>query len=147
MDQNYYKFENEINFNVDVVKDALKSVLAFNPTRFLYETKDLNDTFGTYSFGEIKCAYMVTLSKLDEGKTRIVVTCSSRQGGFEASMASLASYTNDFLAILTAKLNGASDEEMKTVLKQNSSDNSLSGISVLITIISIIAIIYFLFAK
>lgn len=147
MDQNYYKFENEINFNVDVVKEALKSVLVSNPIRFMHEAKDLNDTFGTYSFGEIKCSYMVTLTKIDEDKTKLVVTCSSRQGGFEASMASLANYTNEFLAILTAKLNGASDEEMKTVLKQNSSDNSLSGISVLITIISIIAIIYFLFAK
>ena len=51
MDQNYYKYENEVNFNIDVIKEALKSILKANPVRFIHEEKDLNDTLGTYSFG------------------------------------------------------------------------------------------------
>jgi UDP-N-acetylmuramyl pentapeptide synthase len=142
MDQNYYKYENEVNFNIDVIKEALKSILKANPVRFIHEEKDLNDTLGTYSFGEIKCAYMVTLSKIDEDHTKIVINCSSRQGGFEASMASLANYTNEFLAILTAKLDGASEEEMKDVVRHNNSDSSVSCITVIITIIAIATIIW-----
>jgi hypothetical protein len=44
MDQNYYKYENEVNFNIDVIKDALKSILKANPVRFMHEEKDINDT-------------------------------------------------------------------------------------------------------
>jgi len=142
MDQNYYKYENEINYNIDTVKDAIKSVLKSNSVRFIHEEKDLNDAFGTYSFGEIKCAYMVTLTKIDEKKTKIFINCSSRKGGFEASMASLAGYTKEFITILSAKLNGASDEEMKEIVKQNNADSSLSCISVIVAIISIAAIIW-----
>ena len=142
MDQNYYKYENEINYNIDTIKEAIKSVLKSNPVRFLHEEKDLNDAFGTYSFGEVKCAYMVTLTKIDDEKTKILINCSSRAGGFEASMASLAGYTKEFIAILSAKLNGASDEEMKEVVKQNNADGSLSCISVIITIIAIASFIW-----
>ena len=145
MDQNYYKYENEVNYNIDVIKDALKAILKTNPVRFLHEDKDLNDAFGTYSFGEIKCSYMVTLTKIDDDHTKIIINCSSRQGGFEASMASLAGYTKEFLTILTAKLDGASDEEMIEVVQQNNSDSSLSCISVIITIIAIIAIFWIIF--
>ena len=85
---------------------------------------------------------MVTLSKIDEDHTKIIINCSSRQGGFEASMASLANYTNEFLAILTDKLGGASEEEMKDVVRHNNSDSSVSCITVIITIIAIATIIW-----
>jgi hypothetical protein len=142
MDQNYYKYENEINYNIDTIKDAIKSVLKSNPVRFLHEEKDLNDAFGTYSFGEVKCAYMVTLTKIDDEKTKIMINCSAREGSLRPSIASLAGYTNEFITILSAKLNGASDEEMKEIVRQNNSDGNLSCISVIITIITIAAIVY-----
>ena len=75
-------------------------------------------------------------------RSQVIINCSSKQGGFEASMASLANYTNEFLAILTAKLDGASEEEMKDVVERNNSDSSLSCISVIITIIAIATIIW-----
>jgi UDP-N-acetylmuramyl pentapeptide synthase len=145
MEQNYFKYENVVNFNIDEIKTALKSILEANKTRFLHEDKDLNDDFGSYHFGEIKCSYMVTLNKVDESSTKITVNCSPRHGGFQASMASLENYTNEFLAILTAKLKGASDEEMASVVKQNNSDSSLASSSIIITIIIIVASLFFIF--
>lgn len=66
---NSYKYENEIPFSIDEVKNALKDILSKNRTRFLHEDKDLNDTFNTYSFGEVKCSYMVSLKKVDDNTT------------------------------------------------------------------------------
>lgn len=145
MEQNYYKYENEIGFNIEVVKTALKDILSKNKTRFIHKEKDLNDIFGTYHFGEIKCSYMLTLKKIDDNNTNITINCSPRSGGFTPSMASLEGYTNEFLKILTAKLNGASDQEMKVVVKENDSDSSLSSISAIITLITIAVILYLVF--
>lgn len=145
MEQNYYKYENEIGFNIDVIKTALKEILSKNKTRFIHKEEDLNDTFGTYHFGETKCSYMLTLKKIDDNTTNITINCSSRSGGFNPSMASLEGYTNEFLKILTAKLNGASDEEMKVVVKENDSDSSLSSFSAIITLIIVVAALYLMF--
>ena len=65
LERNTYKHECQVTVNVDNVKNALKDVLNLNPTRFLYDEKDLNDLMLTYSFGELKCAYVVTLQKID----------------------------------------------------------------------------------
>ena len=143
MEQNYYKYENNVNYKISEIKDALKSILETYKVRFLHEEKDLNDAFGTYRFGEIKCSYMVTLTQIDENNTKIVINCSSR-AGFQASMASLEGYTNEFLAILTAKLSGASDEEMISVVKENNSDGSLSGFAGVMSIIIFIVALYFI---
>ena len=132
---NSYKYENEINFNVNDVKNALKEILETNRTRFLHKDKDLNDTFGTYSFGEIKCSYLVTLTKMNDDTTKIVITCSERPGSFHPSMASLESYTSEFLNILSAKLSGTAEEEMKEIVNQNNSDSGLAGCGVICGIV------------
>ena len=142
MEQNYYKYENEVNYGIDEIKKAIRSILETNKIRFLHEEKDLNDAFGTYHFGEIKCSYMITVTKVDDSRTKISINCSPREGGFKPSMASLEGYTNEFLTILTAKLNGASDEEMTSVVKENNSDSSLASFSVIIGIIIFIITLY-----
>ena len=145
MEQNYYKYENEIGFALEDVKTALKSILETYKTRFIHEEKDLDDTFGTYRFGEIKCSYMVTLTKASDNSTKLSLTCSPREGSFKPSMASLEGYTKEFLNILSAKLKGTPDEEMSNVVKNNNSDSSLSTISVIITIIAIAIMLAILF--
>ena len=137
---NSYKYENEINFSINEVKEAIKAILKANPTRFIHEDKDLNDAFGTYKFGEIKCSYMVSLAKVDDNNTKITITCSERTGGFNPSMASLESYTSEFINILSAKLSGKSDEEMKEVVSENNSDSALANASCLGTLLTLVGI-------
>lgn len=131
-----YQYENELSFNIEDVKTAIKSILETYKTRFLHSEKDLNDVFSTYNFGEVKCGYLVTLQKIDDNTTKIKMTCSSR-AGFEVGMASLEVYTAEFLNILSAKLNGATEEEMQTVINENNSDSSLSCMSTILTVIII----------
>ena len=131
-----YQYENELSFNIEDVKTAIKSILETYKTRFLHSEKDLNDVFGTYNFGEVKCGYLVTLQKIDDNTTKIKMTCSSRTG-FEVGMASLEGYTAEFLNILSAKLTGSTDEEMETVVNENNSDSANANISGCLSIISI----------
>ena len=131
-----YQYENELSFNIEDVKTAIKSILETYKTRFLHSEKDLNDVFSTYNFGEVKCGYLVTLQKIDDNTTKFKMTCSSRTG-FEVGMASLEGYTAEFLNILSAKLNGATEEEMQTVVNENNSDSSLSCMSTILTVIII----------
>ncbi len=131
-----YQYENELSFNIEDVKTAIKSILETYKTRFLHSEKDLNDIFWTYKFDEVKCGYLITLQKIDDNTTKIKMTCSSRTG-FEVGMASLEGYTAEFLNILSAKLNGATEEEMQTVVNENNSDSSLSCMSTILTVIII----------
>ena len=131
-----YQYENELSFNIEDVKTALKSILETNKTRFLHSDKDLNDAFCTYKFGEVKCGYLVTLQKINDDTTKIKMTCTSRTG-FEVGMASLEAYTAEFLNILGTKLSGASDEEMETVVNENNSDSTNASVSGCLSIISI----------
>ena len=131
-----YQYENELSFNIEDVKTAIKSILETYKTRFLHSEKDLNDAFSTYNFSEVKCGYLVTLQKIDDNTTKIKMTCSSRTG-FEVGMASLEGYTAEFLNILSAKLTGATDEEMQTIVNENNSDSSLSCMSTILTVIII----------
>ena len=89
----------------------------------------MNDIFGTYSFGEIKCGYLVALTKVDDNSTKIIITCSPRNGGLETSMASLEKYTGELLNIISSKLSGATDEEMVQIINDNNSDGMLSNIN------------------
>ncbi len=141
---NTYKHESQISANIEDVKNALKDILKLNPTRFLHNEKDLNDMLMTYSFGEVKCAYIVTLQKIDDNTTKIIIDCSERYGGLDISVASLQSYVIEFLNILSARLNGADDTTMLTVMKNNNSDSILTSCSVYIIIIAIIATILIL---
>lgn len=145
LERNTYKHECQVTVNVDNVKNALKDVLNLNPTRFLYDEKDLNDLMLTYSFGELKCAYVVTLQKIDENNTKIVIDCSERTGGLNLSVASLQSYVTEFLNILSARLDGKSDEEILTVMENNNSDSNLANFSAYVTLVTIIIIFIILF--
>ena len=145
LERNTYKHECQVTVNVDNVKNALKDVLNLNPTRFLYNEKDLNDLMLTYSFGELKCAYVVTLQKIDENNTKIVIDCSERTGGLNLSVASLQSYVTEFLNILSARLDGKSDEEILTVMENNNSDSNLANFSAYVTLVTIIIIFIILF--
>ena len=145
LELNTYKHECQVTVNVDNVKNALKDVLNLNPTRFLYDKKDLNDLMLTYSFGELKCAYVVTLQKIDENNTKIVIDCSERTGGLNLSVASLQSYVTEFLNILSARLDGKSDEEILTVMENNNSDSNLANFSAYVTLVTIIIIFIILF--
>jgi hypothetical protein len=135
---NSYKYENIINFNIDDVKKSIKNILKSNKTRFIHDEKDLNDIFSTYSFGEIKCSYLVALTKVDDNSTKITITCSPRNDGLETSMASLEKYTGELLNIISSKLSGATDEEMVQIINDNNSDGVLSNINGTIELISFV---------
>lgn len=135
---NTYKHECQVIANIDNVKNALKDILKLNPTRFICDKNGINDLMLTYSFGELKCAYVVTLQKIDENTTKIIIDCSERYGGLNLSVASLQLYVTELLNILSARLNGASDEEILGVMKNNNSDSAVSGCGVFITIAAII---------
>lgn len=145
LEHNTYKHECQVFTNVNNVKNAIKDILNLNPTRFLYDKKDLNDLMLTYSFGEVKCAYIVTLQKIDENTTKIIIDCSERTGGLNLSVASLQSYVTEFLNILSARLNGTNDEEILEVMENNNSDSTITNFSVLIAIITIIIALIILF--
>ena len=145
---NSYKYENEIDFSINDVKNAIKDILEKNRVRFLHKEKDINDVFNTYKFDEIKCSYNITLIKASENSTKITLTCSERGGGFNATMASLESYASEFMNILSKKLSGATDEEMKKALKENNSDGTASDIASIAEVISFIVagfVLYLLF--
>ena len=144
-ERNTYKHECQVAVNVDNVKNALKDILNLNPTRFLHDKKDLNDLMLTYSFGELKCAYVVTLQKIDENNTKIVIDCSERTGGLNLSVASLQSYVAEFLNILSARLDGKSDEEILGVMENNNSDSNIANFSAYVTLVTIIIIFIILF--
>ena len=146
---NSYKYENEIDFSINDVKNAIKDILEKNRVRFLHKEKDINDVFNTYKFDEIKCSYNITLIKVSENSTKITLTCSERGGGFTPTMASLESYVSEFMNILSKKLSGATDEEMKKALKENNSDGTASDIASIAEVISFIVgagfVLYLLF--
>ena len=145
---NSYKYENEIDFSINDVKNAIKDILEKNRVRFLHKEKDINDIFNTYKFDEIKCSYNITLIKVSENSTKIILTCSERGGGFKPTMASLESYASEFINILSKKLSSATDEEMKKALKENNSDSTASDIASIVEIISLIGagfVLYLLF--
>lgn len=139
--KNYY-YENTLNFNIETIKTAIKSVLEKNKNRFVYSEKDLNDTFNTYNFGEIKCSYLIVFQKIDENTTQIKLTCSSRVG-FEVCMSSLEHYTTEFLNILSAKLSGISEEEMQKVLNENNSDAGIANMSAYSSFAYLVAAVVF----
>ena len=63
-------------------------------------------------------------------------------------MASLESYASEFMNILSKKLSGATDEEMKKALKENNSDGTASDIASIAEVISFIVagfVLYLLF--
>ena len=135
MQNNSYYFNQEINYSIESVKSAMKYILSKYATRFLHSEEDINETFNTYRFGEIKCSYLVSLEKVDENHTKVSLTCSPREGGFQPSPASIESYASEFLNILSARLEGKTGTELHNIVKKNNSDSTLSGLSAIISFI------------
>ena len=147
-----YTYENEINFNIDEVKDAVKFVLTrygrrYNIYRFNMD-KAFNDVFNTYSFNENNSSYVLVLTKIDENTTKIVIKTSpvAHVSGYEL-IEVMEKCTMDFINILSTQLSGVSEIMLDMVEEENNTEwqNTKAGAYMGLIIMGICALCYWCF--
>ncbi len=162
---NKFEWENEIPFQVDQVKNALHAMIGEGmniPGLLGLDADSLhwdlncvnpenNDTFGSYSFGQVNSQFSITTKKVDENSSILKILVSERQGAFiTGNQAYLQSECDKFIKALTFYLEHKDVvENWHKVLKpkweteaQNSSSsgNSSKGCIISIVVSVIIAI-------
>lgn len=91
-----FHFDNTIPFKEDVVKRTIKAMIGqdrpesvlgllnYNTTKTKWGVfptiPSSNDTFGSYSFGQVKSSFAITVKKEDENSTHIAIDVSVRPG-------------------------------------------------------------------
>ena len=110
---NRFEWENEIPFSDAQIKRTLHAmigepVMIYGLLRL--DTKwDLNcvnpennDTFGSYSFGQVNSKFSITVKKVDENNSNLKITIVERQGAFiTGNQAYLQSECDKFIKALT----------------------------------------------
>ena len=113
---NKFEWENEIPFSDAKVKNTLHALIGDSNTvhGLLVQDSDklgwdlnclnpeVNDTFGSYSFGQINSQFSVTVKKVDENNSHLRITISERQGAFiSGNQAYLQAECDKFIKALT----------------------------------------------
>ena len=144
-------FEQNISYSIISFKDAMNYILEKFNTTFIDQNN--NEVFNTYSFGQVKCLYNVALSKVDENTTNVKIVCSPTVTGSneydESNNGRTMIWINEFLDILTKKLEGKDDTEISTAVKNTNSTHSslvsvITIIGGLVTLLIRLGIIYLL---
>ena len=93
---NRFEWENEIPFSTEQVKRTLHAMIGESMTVNGLLTLDAdklhwdlncvnpenNDTFGSYSFGQINSKFSITVKSVDENNSGLRITVVERQGAF-----------------------------------------------------------------
>jgi hypothetical protein len=110
---NKFEWENEIPFSEEQVKKTLHAMVGEGSkvSGLLNKNKqwgltcvnsESNDTFGSYSFGQINSVFSITIKKVNENNSHLHITISERQGAFiTGNQAYLQSECNNFIKALT----------------------------------------------
>ena len=110
---NKFEWENEIPFAEEQVKRTLHAMIGegLNVSGLLSQEKkwdltcvnsESNDTFGSYSFGQVNSIFSITTKKASENSSHLHITISERQGAFiTGNQAYLQSECNKFIKALT----------------------------------------------
>lgn len=118
-----------VKYPIEVVKDAIDSLLKKYPQYFLVKKNGVNAALGTYLFDRPKGIDTPTirlmLSSIDELNTAIEINCSSDTATTSSSNYQVA--ISEVQNILVAKLNGKTDDEMLAIIKDNNSGNGFIG--------------------
>ena len=110
---NKFEWENEIPFSEEQVKRTLHAMIGegINLSGLLSQEKkwdltcvnaECNDTFGSYSFGQVNSSFSITIKKVGENSSHLHITISERQGAFiTGNQAYLQSECNKLIKALT----------------------------------------------
>ena len=104
MDRNFSERDITIDFNSDKVKSAVDNIIKNG-----YLPRDMNPTFGTYTFakshGLLASIISISVSQIDETKSAIKINCKNASGSNQSD-ALLERRINDFLSLLADALSG-----------------------------------------
>ena len=126
--QEIYKYENIIDYNIDAVKDAIRFILNRYKVRFNIEPwnehKVFNDLANTYNFNEEYTSYVVVLVKVDDEHTKLSITTTPSASiyGYEC-LERIEKYTLDIVNILTSQLSGVNEYELDNIEEANNTCN------------------------
>lgn len=113
---NKFEWENEIPFSDVQVKSTLHAMIGesmmipglinIDSDRLRWNLNcvnpENNDTFGSYSFGQVNSKFSVTIKKINENTVNLKITIIERQGAFiTGNQAYLQSECDKFIKVLT----------------------------------------------
>ncbi len=113
---NRFEWENDIPFSNEQVKKTLHAMigesmfvsglLTLDADKFHWDLNcvdpENNDTFGSYSFGQINSKFSITVKSVDENNSGLRITVVERQGAFiTGNQAYLQSECDKFIKALT----------------------------------------------
>lgn len=113
---NKFEWDNEIPFSEEQLKRTLHAMIGESSMvsgllntdtndkkwNLTCVNPESNDTFGTYSFGQINTTFSITIKKNGENNSNLHITISERQGAFiTGNQAYLQSECNNFIKALT----------------------------------------------
>ena len=117
---NKFEWENEIPFAEEQVKRTLHALLgeeggvsgilmmdSVNEKKWNLNcvNPECNDTFGSYSFGQVNSAFSITIKRVNETTSNLRIVVSERQGAFiTGNQAYLQTECNKFIKSLTYHL-------------------------------------------
>jgi hypothetical protein len=131
-----------VDFPITKVKEAINLVFEKISSKYTKRADSVNDIMSTYHFpvqNKLNPAIIdMTLSELDNGKTKISISISNA-GGSKSSNSILSGIMSDYLNILSKALVG--DIETFDNIQKKSSD---SGCVWIIVVIVVIIFVFFI---
>lgn len=119
-----FYYNTTIERNIDVVDNAIKECIQLICKSYEY---NFNDVLHNYSFSRSQYTYLVSTTE-KENHTLLNISCKAKEGVFSMQkIANAQEVTNEFLNILSAKLNNVTPEQMEDVVKKNSSDTPINN--------------------
>jgi hypothetical protein len=111
-----------VNFSISEVKAAIMSMFDKFPSKYILRKNDINEVFNTYHFpisNNLNPAIAdITLSEIEEGKTKIQMTVTNAYGSV-SSNSILAGIISDYLLVLGKVLSGEKMEDIEQTVKNS----------------------------
>lgn len=111
-----------VNFPISEVKNAIMSMFDKFPSKYILRKNDINEVFNTYHFpisnGLNPAIADMTLSEIEEGKTKIQITVTNAYGSI-SSNSILAGIISDYLLVLGKVLSGEKMEDIKQTVNNS----------------------------
>ena len=110
-----YEWENDVPFTLNQLKSTLHAMIGTDSTSGLITTDndkynwqltcvypEANDTFGSYTFGQVNTIFTITVKEVDEDTSNMAIKVGQRQAAiYSGNQAYLQQECNRFIKALT----------------------------------------------
>ena len=133
-----YEWENDVPFTLNQLKSTLHAMVGTESTAGLITIDndkynwdlncvypESNDTFGSYTFGQINTIFTITVKEVDEDTSNMSIKVGQRQAAiYSGNQAYLQQECNSFIKALTYYLEHPEEVENWHKVKTESKDES-----------------------